>query len=137
MLPRAVTPPGGPGGFYQQLQPNRKVLALGAAPVAEATVYTVPARTQTEITSIHFDNIDAAPQTLAVKVRASATATAYEVHTETLAAATPSAADETLAGMRIMLSPGYEIRLVASKAASINYLITGIEWTLPGGGGAL
>lgn len=138
----SVAPPPSPrpsgayggGGFYQQLQPNRKVLAVGLASNVEATVYTVPARTQTEITSIHFDNIAVGAQTLSFKLRLNATSTAYEFHSEALGATTPSAANETLAGMRIMLSPGNELRLVASAINSFNYLITGIEWTLPGGG---
>lgn len=126
-------PPFSAGGYYQQPQANPMVLALGTAGNPVGTVYTVPLRTKAEITSIHAHNYDSGAQTLDFYVRLDS-GTAYLFHRMSLAANTSSSADVTLAGMRILLGPSYQIRLLASKAASIDYLITGYEHFLPTGG---
>ena len=135
LLPPARIPGGafGGGGFYQQPQPNRKVLSAGTAGSPVGTVYTVPLRTTTEITSIHAHNYDAGAQTLDVYVRGPS-GTSSLIHRISMNAATSSAAYNVMSGMTICLGPDWEVRLLASKAASIDYLITGIEYFIPTGG---
>ena len=123
----------GGGGFYQQPQPNRKVLCAGTAGNPVATVYTVPLRTTAEVLSIHAHNYDAAAQTLDIYVRDPA-GTSSLIHRISMNANTSSAANNLLSGMSICLSPDWEIRLLGSKAASIDYLITGVEYFIPTGG---
>lgn len=123
----------GSGGFYQQLQPNRKVLACGTAPNAIATVYTVPLRTQTEISSLWVHNYNAGAQTLDLTVRFNG-GTGYLVRRISLNGNSSNNVNVDLSASRIMLGSQWELRLTASAAAAIDYLITGIEWTLPGGG---
>ena len=133
---RSPSPPGGPGGFYQPLQPNRKVLAAGVAPVAKTVVYTVPRGAQVEITSIHCHNYDGATQSLSFYINFDG-GTDYIFHSEPMTTATSSNSETLMAGMRLVAGAGWELSLQASKATSINYLITGIEWLLPTGGGSL
>ena len=133
--PPSPRPSGAYGGegFYQGLQPNRKVLAAGTAPNAITTVYTVPLRTQCEITWLSVHNYNAGAQTLDLTVRFNG-GTGYNIRRFSLNANTSNNNNLDMGGGRIMLGPQWELRLTASAAAAIDYLITGIEWTLPGGG---
>lgn len=120
----------GGGGFYQQPQPNRKVLAAGVATDAAAPGYTVPRATQAEVTSIHVFNTDGGAQTIdfyivtpggtgRIFARASLTATTSA---------------QVITAERINLSPDWEIHVEASLTNVVNYLITGIEYVIPTGG---
>lgn len=121
------------GGQFQQKQPNPKVLFSGAIPNTGLEAYAVPKSTQTEFTAAYFFNTSGSTSTVSIMIEAPGASpiTVYQLSLTTGSSAKLIDAD------RLMLTPGYSLRLIASVDLAVECIFTGIEWFLPTGGSSV
>lgn len=97
-----------------------KSLAIGLATNSLTTVYTAPAATTTIVASAVFFNTDSVTRTVTFAVRVGGT--------DFIVAQVDLEANASLNfNERIVLETGYILRVMASTASVVNYVISGAE----------
>ena len=141
----SVVPPPSPrpsgayggGGFYQQPQPNRKLLGIGqiASATTWTTVYTVPKGASAEVRFCSCYNTSAVT-TQTVDARVTKTdSTGTESRQFARASVVPAGSVRFFEGGEVLfLGPGQLLQIYTTTAAVLDYVVSGIEWTIPTGG---
>src|SRR5574343_2078372 len=119
------------GGFFQQPQPNVKVLASGELTNAFAAIYTVPKRTQARVSFGSFFNMGAAVETVEVQAVSPSAVVQYVGR----AVLNPNEFMRILDNDESLeLSADWVIKAKSTNNTAVDYVLTGVELFLPTGG---
>lgn len=138
--PPARVPSGayGGGGFYQQPQPNRKVLGIGQIGSATTwtTVYTAKSGAQAEVTFFSlYNSSGAVTQTVDARFQVVDVTGTINRQFARVSIAPNGSARLVEGGESICLAPGQILQLYTTTANVLDYVLTGIEWVIPTGNG--
>lgn len=138
MPPRATTTPGGAGGYYQQPQLSPRTLAAGqiAAAATWTTVFTPRRGAPAEIRFVACYNTSAVT-TQTVEARVSLVDGSGTVQRQfARASVAPNGSVRFLEGGEVLfLTMGQSLQIQTTTANVLDYVISGLEWVTPTGGG--